>query len=52
MRFFSVAGETRLIPELFQVVAQWKQLLTLFGCELWSQSAGLFQPPLHFGNVG
>jgi hypothetical protein len=41
-----------MIPELFQDVAQCKQLLALFSGELWSQSAGLFQTPLHLGDVG
>jgi hypothetical protein len=35
-------GRMRVIPELFQVVAQSQQLLTLLGCEMWGQSAGFF----------
>ena len=41
-----------MVPELFQVIAQCQQLLALLGCELWSQNAGLFQTPLHLGDVG
>ena len=43
---------TRVVPELFQVIAQCQQLLALLGCELWSQSAGLFQTSLHLSDVG
>jgi hypothetical protein len=35
-------GRMRMIPELFQVVAQSQQLLMLLGCEMWGQSAGFF----------
>jgi hypothetical protein len=32
-----------MVPELFEVIAQRQELLALLGCELWSQSASLFQ---------
>ena len=41
-----------MVPELFQVIAQRQQLLALLGCELWSQSTGLFQTSLHLGDMG
>jgi hypothetical protein len=45
-------GRMRMIPELFQVVAQSQQLLALLGCEIWGQSAGFFHAPLQLRNVG
>jgi hypothetical protein len=43
---------TRMVPELFQLIAQSQQLVALLGCEFWSQSAGLFQTSLHLGDIG
>jgi hypothetical protein len=42
----------RMIPELFQVIAQSQRLLALLDCELWGQSAGFFHAPLQLHNVG
>jgi hypothetical protein len=45
----SASRGIRMIPELFQVS---QQLLALLGCEVWGQSAGVFQTLLQLRGVG